>query len=182
LAELARQEEGFTLIEILIAVMLLTVAIMAVLSVLDSSRSLVSVSEKNQTASHRAEQELERVAALPYSQIALASAPTSSLDPSSPNYYVGPGNTYQWDPSDSTKVENLRIAAGGVPPSTNWNDSQSRISGTTFDYVTDFYDPKLVSSPDQPDGRRITVAVTVNGKGLKKPVRTSTLVMDPSSP
>ncbi len=72
-----RGEQGFTLIEVLMAALLLVVGILTTLQALDSSRRLTLVAERQTSVAHRAQVELERVKSLPYSQIGLTGASAS---------------------------------------------------------------------------------------------------------
>ena len=174
-----RHESGFTLIEIMIAALLTAVGILAIVSGFDSSRHLVNTSERNEAASHQAERELERVLSLDYGKIALKAAPVSSNDPNEPGKYVS-GTRYQWDQGKTgPQWEDLVIdpAAGTIDPVKRWSDG--RLSGDVHVYVTAVWDPKVVQSPDEPDARRVTVAVTVDGdEGPTKPILISSIAFD----
>ncbi|NLT05513.1 MAG: prepilin-type N-terminal cleavage/methylation domain-containing protein, partial [Solirubrobacterales bacterium] len=63
-------EDGFTLIEVLAALMLLGVALFALASTLDFSRASTSQSELKTAAVDRAQREVEAIRALPYEQVA----------------------------------------------------------------------------------------------------------------
>src|ERR671914_2748860 len=89
-------EDGFTLFELLIAMAITAVGLMALVSSFDHSRELVSVAEKTEVASHQAERKIEQILALEYSTVAHASPPADSADPDSPASFVD-GNSYQWD-------------------------------------------------------------------------------------
>ena len=66
-----RREQGFTVVEVLVGAIILVVGILATISVLNSSRRLTVVAEHQTTLAQRAQNELERVLSLPYSQVAL---------------------------------------------------------------------------------------------------------------
>jgi prepilin-type N-terminal cleavage/methylation domain-containing protein len=175
------RERGFTLIELLVAMTLVAVGAMALITTFDSSRSIVTTAERNEAAAHRAEQEMERILSLDYAAIALTSAPPSSGDPASPNYYVQPGNRYQWDQgATGPKTDDLVISVGGsLGGPTTWTDGQSRLSGSIHRFVTWVDDPCCAGTQD---AKRVTVAVTVNGPGgPAKPVLISSLVTDPNA-
>ena len=73
-----RDEDGFSLIELLAALSILLVGILGVAATLDKTRDAVTTSEVRETAVHRAERELERLRALRYANLALASVPSGS--------------------------------------------------------------------------------------------------------
>src|SRR5438270_7588635 len=72
-----RREEGFTVVEVLVGAIILVVGILATVSVLNSSRRLTVVAEHQTTLAQRAQNELERVLSLPYSQVALTGSSSS---------------------------------------------------------------------------------------------------------
>ena len=178
---LRRSERGFTLIEILVAATLAAVGIIALITVFDSSRNLVTLAERQESASHQAQREIERILALDYNQVALTSNPTHNPNTAHPDHYVN-GAEYQWDQgSTGPKSEPLvpASAGGGVGgPSATWNDGQNRVSGSVHRYITWVDDPCCTGSED---AKRVTVAVTVDGAGgPRKPVLASTIVIDPT--
>jgi len=117
------REDGFTIIEVLVAAALLVIGIGSTLTAFDSSRRLTLVSERQMTLSERAQNELERVLALPWRQVALTGASSSwSTTPgdytyvsnpagSCPGTSTGSAPTYQPDhsPGGSTATEALVI-------------------------------------------------------------------------
>jgi type II secretory pathway pseudopilin PulG len=157
------------LIELMVGATVLAVGLVALTTVLVSSRQLVNDSERRAAANHIAEQELEDVLAMPYDEIALTALPTTSSDPYDPDYYVS-GDTYRPDhaPGGSTAYEQL-ISGDGFPPSTTWDDG--RLSGEVHRYVTE-----TDVGPDDAI-KRVTIAVTVSGgERPLKPIVTSSVV------
>jgi prepilin-type N-terminal cleavage/methylation domain-containing protein len=168
-ARAARGEAGFTLIELMAAAVVLAIGIMALTSILISSRQLVNDSERRAAASHIAEDEVEDVLSMPYDDIALTSLPTSSSDAFDPDFYVN-GSTYRPDHSTggSTAYEGL-LDGGTLEPSTEWTDG--RLSGEIHRYVTE-----TDVGPADPV-KRVTIAVTVDsGERRIRPVTTSAVV------
>jgi prepilin-type N-terminal cleavage/methylation domain-containing protein len=184
-ARRAAGEDGFTLVELLVAMAVTAVGLMALVSSFDHSRELVSVAEKTEIASHQAERAMERVLALPYAQVAHTVAPTHSTDTTHPAFYVNSG-AYQWDQgSTGPQSDNLEVDASGLVTNvTTWADSQSRLSGEIHTFVTRTAD--LCSGTGCPTGdqrgKRVTVAVTVDGpRPLGKHVLMSSLMINPAS-
>lgn len=184
-------EDGFTLFELLIAMAVTAVGLMALVSSFDHSRELVSVAEKTEVASHQAERAMEQVLATPYAQVAHVTAPVHSDDTTNPAFYVT-GSSYQWDQgATGPQSDNLEVAANGLITNVaNWQDSTSRLTGKTYTFVTRTGDLCPTYTPaggttactgDQ-RGRRVTVAVTVDGpRPLNKPVLISSLMIDPAA-
>jgi prepilin-type N-terminal cleavage/methylation domain-containing protein len=180
------REDGFSLIELIVAALILSVGLLALVSGLDHSRDLVSRGEKVKTATHQAEQAIERVLALRYDRLALSSMPAGSTDQAHPGYYVS-GPNYQWDQgSTGPRWEALEVdpANGQVVGSYAWEDSDSRLNGQVHQFVTRTGD--RCTAAGCPAGvqsaKRITVAVTVEGPdALPEPVVLSTLMIDPAA-
>jgi prepilin-type N-terminal cleavage/methylation domain-containing protein len=180
---LAREERGFTLIEVLIAALLTAIGLIAVIGTLDSSRHAVNVAERNETISHQAEQEIERLLTMDYDDLGLNAAVVFVNDDRDPRYYVrSSGTQYQWDRNNTAAVEDL-VSSGTLSPSSSWqtlNGSGTRFSGKVWRFVTYYYDPNVVQTPtDEADAKRVIVAVTIDGEGgPTKPVVTSSIVRD----
>jgi prepilin-type N-terminal cleavage/methylation domain-containing protein len=153
---LLTQEDGFTLIELLIAATVGAMGVLATVMAIESSRSMVTLAERETVAAHQAQRELERLIARPYTTVALTAAPTAVADANHPSSHVS-GSSYQYP---GTPSEPFVIAPGGVAPSAPWADGASRLSGTTWRYITSYDDGAVLAA-----GRRVTVAVTVNGRG-----------------
>ena len=178
-------EDGFTLFELLIAMSLTALGLMALVSSFDHSRELVSVAEKTEVASHQAERAMEQVLATPYAQVAHVTAPVHSDDTTNPAFYVT-GSSYQWDQgATGPQSDNLEVAANGLITNVaNWQDSASRLTGKTYTFVTRTGDLCSASGCPTGDqrGKRVTVAVTVEGpRPLNKPVLISSLMIDPAA-
>jgi prepilin-type N-terminal cleavage/methylation domain-containing protein len=179
-------EDGFTLFELLIAMAVTAVGLMALVSSFDHSRDLVSVAEKTEVASHQAQRAIERVLAMPYAQVAHSVAPTNPNDPTSTANYVT-GSTYQWDQgATGPRSDNLEVDAtnGQIVNVTDWQDSASRLTGKAYTFVTRTGDLCSAASCPAGDqrGKRVTVAVTVNGpRPLKKPVLISSVMINPAT-
>ncbi len=186
--------QGFTVIEQVIAMFILIVGLLAVVGAFDSARKLSLLSERETTIAHRAQLEIERLQAVPYSKLAMISAPSSSSEASNPDYYVGgAGATYQWDPTKQ-ETEPLVISGSGVVPAIGTEWREGSLSGSIYDFVTWHTDPlceaenkskgeKESACPPSEDYKRLTVVATVTDPGGTPvtPVRVSTLIADPNA-
>lgn len=186
-----RREDGFTLVELLMAIVLISVAVLALMGTFDQSRRTTDAAEGQDVAVKAAARELERVRSLGYAAIALRSAPASSLDPNNPNFAVTNSTpaAYRWDQTaGATGTEQLVVdPAGGIDNlAGTWGDP-SGLGGRLYDYVTWVDDPCTACDSAQDraiatDYKRITVAATVNAPSpLKKPILISAIVTDRSA-
>jgi prepilin-type N-terminal cleavage/methylation domain-containing protein len=185
-------EDGFTLIELMIASFVMVIGLLALVSGLDHSRNLVTQSEKVEAATHQAERAVERILALRYDQVALTTTPDDSASQADPRYWVS-GSTYQWNQgsSGSAAFETLCVArcpsepatvAGIIVTAEEWEDPATRLHGWIHRFITEV--PDLCSAagcPGNQPAKRVTVGVTVDGNDpLAKPVFVSTLMIDPA--
>lgn len=112
-------EDGFMMVEVLIAVMILAVGILGLIGSFNSARKLDLLSERRTLSAHRAQLEIERLQAIPYTQLAMISAPTHSSETTNPDYYVNLNSPvkcsttscFAWDASKTTEEESLVLAA-----------------------------------------------------------------------
>lgn len=186
-------EDGFTLVELLAAVLILTVGLLGLIGAFDSARKLNLLSERRTSMAHRAQLEIERLQAEPYEKLAMTSAPTHSSTITNPDFYVKEGTTkYQYG-EKAAEEEQLVVSSGGaISPSPKerkcsnvvgaceWSDGE--VSGNVYDFVTWYSEPsKLCTKYEKPCPKRITVVVTANvpsGNHEPHAVRVSTLVAE----
>jgi prepilin-type N-terminal cleavage/methylation domain-containing protein len=201
---------GFTLIEMLMAVMLLTVGVAATIGVFTSSKKISLVAQRQEVGVHQAQREIERLRAMPYEQIGLTAKPSIAnrleTNPNKVGYYVDADTT---DASSFTVrelgtqpalAEHLALPdsdpPGGDsfavdPTPTTFNVGGSGISGVIYRYVTWRDEPCGVDSaarqlcPSYTNTKRLIVAVKIdntgNRAGLTKPIWVSSVVIDPES-
>jgi prepilin-type N-terminal cleavage/methylation domain-containing protein len=197
-------EDGFTLVELLIAVLVLTVGLLALIGGFDSARKLNVLSERRTSMAHRAQLEIERLEAIPYAELGMASPPPAhSAEVTNPDFYVNPTpatctsllsyGCYAWNAENIAEQEALvpatsspKVAASptGRKCSTlvgacEWEDGP--VSGNVYDFVTWAKDKNCTKT--QENYKRLTVAVTAKvPSGNRKPavVRVSTLVANPA--
>jgi Tfp pilus assembly protein PilV len=115
-------------VEVLIAAVVLTVGLLGLVGAFNSARKLTLLSERRTAMAHRAQLEIERLQTYPYSQLAMASAPSHSTETTNPDYYVNyasPVNCttagagcYAWNASSTGEEEALVPATKGECTST----------------------------------------------------------------
>jgi prepilin-type N-terminal cleavage/methylation domain-containing protein len=201
---------GFTLIEMLMAVMLMTVGVAATVGVFTSSKRISLVAQRQEVGVHQAQREIERLRALPYEQIGLTAKPSIAnrleTNPNKVGYYVDADTT---DTSSFTVrelgtqpalTEHLALPnsdpPGGDsfavdPTPTAFNVGGSGISGVIYRYVTWRDEPCGVDAaarqlcPGYTNTKRLIVAVKIDNTGsragLTKPIWVSSVVIDPES-
>ena len=178
----ARAEDGMTMIEILVALVVLVVGITGMFMGFITSQRASLVAERETSMAHIAQQQIEFVEGIPYSQVGMSSAPGTSTAPGNPDYYVTGGATpsFEWNRTTGS-TEPLDVdttTPGAVTPVQSW--SEGRFSGQVYDFVTWTTDPKCAPAcPATQDYKRITVAVTVGGGGSPNPVYVSSVIANP---
>ncbi|CAB4923483.1 unannotated protein [freshwater metagenome] len=182
----ARAEHGFTLMETVVAMLVLTVGLLATLGAYDGARGLTAVSERTTVVAHRAQAEIERVRGLGWSGIAMDAVPVRSTDAADPASWLTPDAPpgLRPDRRAPSTVEPLVVAPGTgrvAAEPRSWTDG--RLSGRLHTWVTRVPDGSCgAGCPGGGEARRITVAVTVDGGAARRgPFVMSTLVTDPSA-
>ena len=109
------------LVEVMIAALVLAIGIVGLVGAFDSGRRLTLLSERRTTMAHRAQLEIERLRTYPYSQLAMATAPTHSSEKNNPDYYVNYNSPvkctsagdgcYAWN-AETTGEEEAPVPAG----------------------------------------------------------------------
>lgn len=186
-----KAEDGFTLVEFLVAALVLMVGIFAVIASFDAVRRLTTNSESQTVRAQVAEKDLQQIVSLGYANVGLSSAPAHASDPNDPDYYVtnGPPAKFQWDLTNATRTESLCTAATGcsgsiAPGPVAW--SAGGESGNIYRFVTWVDDPCDPGTPaacaTATDYKRVTVMITQsNVSGPKTPLLLSTVVTDPNA-
>jgi Tfp pilus assembly protein PilV len=203
----ARDESGFTVIEVLVAALVLTVGLLSLLGAFDAGRHLGTSAEMRQTASAMAARELQRIQSQPWKGIALAADPAvpwgTSTDVNDPRHYLSTAicpstvqttaSCYQWDWNSSSTLEPLVVDAANGDASANptaWQTTVTgtggsvRLSGQIYRLVT-WTNDNACTAPAcgaANDYKRISVVVTVDKSGTVSvpPVSLSTLVTNPA--
>jgi prepilin-type N-terminal cleavage/methylation domain-containing protein len=170
-----RDERGMTLIEVMVAAVILVVGILSMLTVFTSSGALTTKSEREAQAADFAEQQVELLRALPYTSVALNA---TSADPTWTGFatvgnanYIAPLGTETAVAADATN--------GKIAPTGTWEDDRLAVRGNVYRYVTWGDDPSI---PGTQDFKRIVVAVTVKGAGaISSPITASAVKPDPDN-
>lgn len=193
------------MVEVLVAMVILTVGVLGLLGGFTSARKLTLLSERHTSMAHRAQLEIERLQATSYSELAMKPAPTHSTETTNPDYYVdysspvhcteiGGAGCYAWNAANTSEEEPLVYSATGTISTTpggrkcpeaigacEWKDGI--LSGNVYDFVTWHYDATLKKCTKTENYKRLTVVVTLNVPGRSEevtPLRVSTLIAKPN--
>lgn len=181
---LARDEEdGLTLIEVLVASIILALAAMATFGVLAATTRNAQRAQATQVALDKAQEEMEKLQTVPYEKLALKSLPEHEGSPLNPNYRVDgknyavkrdplgqygemvrDGGSYYGISPDVKKIEG-EIMFGPFP------FEEGTVSGEIYRYIVWRNDPQCPESavgtedfcPGQQDYKQLIVAVKLNG-------------------
>jgi hypothetical protein len=121
-----RDDGGFTVVEVMIAALLLAASSLAVFGLVDAASRNNYRAEQSQVVNDRLQLEMEKVKQVPYDQLALTSAPTHSNPSNDPNSRVS-GTTFNVNPDGATNYEPL-VYNGG-----NSQESGGTVSSGTLD-------------------------------------------------
>jgi type II secretory pathway pseudopilin PulG len=170
-----RDERGMTLIEVMVAAMMLVVGILALLTVFTTSGALATKSEREAQASDFAEQQVELMRALPYSAVALNATTADATW----NAYKTVGDPHYVAPTGTETAVAVDATNGKIAPVGTWEDDRMTVRGNVYRYVTWGDDPSI---PGTQDFKRIVVAVTVAGAGaISAPIVATAIKPDPDN-
>jgi type II secretory pathway pseudopilin PulG len=173
-----KAEDGFMLLEVLVAILVLTIGLLGLIGAFDSARKLNLLSERRTSMAHRAQLEIERLQAIPYAELAMQSQPSHSTETTNPDYYVNSSPTtctsvgdgcYAWNMESTGEEEPLVPEPDGL------------IKGNVYDFVTWHKDPLCTGTVNN-NYKRLTVVVTAkvpSGNHQPPAVRVSTLIANP---
>ncbi|HET7455130.1 MAG TPA: type II secretion system protein [Solirubrobacterales bacterium] len=171
-------QEGFTIVEVLVAIFIVSIAAMVTFSLMTTATRNAQRAKANQVAIEFAEQELERLRSEPDENLAMTGIPGPSTNSNSPNYRIRtdefalkrqPLGEYGELVRVGGKLEgkgtneegtNL-ITQGDVAPVENFESGD--VTGKVYRYVVWRNDAACgASCPTQQDYKQIVVAVQVN--------------------
>jgi prepilin-type N-terminal cleavage/methylation domain-containing protein len=187
-----RSERGFTLIEVLAAVALISIGVAATLKIFGAVGHSVLRSERTDVAVQQAQAELDRLRTLPYGELAMTATPSSSSDPYDPGSRVeGGGASLRIrpdlaEPFVMTPADGETAMVDVTPKDFAVGLGGATITGHLYRYVTwrDENCP-FALCPGTHNTKRITLAVTVDRdpstNERRRPMWFSTIVVDPNS-
>jgi type II secretory pathway pseudopilin PulG len=172
-----RAEEGMTVVEVVVAAMILIVGALAVLGLADAATRTTYRAEQSQVIVNQLQAEMERMRQLPFDEMALTGPPETSTDPASPasrvsgtNFALGRdgadprplavqgGMTATGDPVGCGAVGE---PACGIDPGPESFESGD-VTGKIYRYVVYPEIPSDCPGCTQDDLKRIVVAITLD--------------------
>jgi prepilin-type N-terminal cleavage/methylation domain-containing protein len=115
LRKLVDTERGFTLIEVLVAILLLTLGSLAIFTVFASAVRNVQRGREAQVGVSVAQREMEKIRSLKYSEILLKTAPETSTEAGNPGVRVNTAKTeFDLDRSSTTTLAKLAMTSTGL--------------------------------------------------------------------
>lgn len=180
--DLRHDESGFSLIELMVAMVICVVGVMSTLVVLDTSRTISDRSEAREVVAFHAERELERIVAFPWNRLMHRSMPVASAGTPAADIDTVT-QAYRFDKTPPGRSEPLKISTNptAVPAgqfaaetvSSDWIDPQTRLKGKVWRFIT------FDATDLQGWTRRVTVVATIDAPSDVPPVLLSTIVTDP---
>jgi prepilin-type N-terminal cleavage/methylation domain-containing protein len=184
-----RREDGFSLVELLIAMALSAVGIAATLSVFGASGRTTVFSQNTEVGAQQAQAELDRLSRLDYGELALTSTPLGSPNLKNPNYRVS-GSSFEVRPGLSeplvtTPGEGATAKVDPGPSDFAVGQNGATITGKIYRYITwrDENCPASICDGAQ-NTKRVLVAVSLDPTAnavQRVPLWFSTVISDPSA-
>ena len=172
-------EDGLTVVEVIVAGMILVVGSLGVLGMVDASTRNTFRVEQSQTVANLLQREMEEIKELPYDEIALTTQPSQVSDEDDPNSRVA--GTAFYTNRNGTGLKPL-VAGGSVVPGPESFEVED-VKGSVYRYVV--WDNCLPSLCD--DGeflKRVIVAVwldTTASGGARRYQEIQSQVVDPEA-
>jgi prepilin-type N-terminal cleavage/methylation domain-containing protein len=199
-------ESGLTLIEVMIAILIITVGLVGALDALISSSKLSVTSQRVQATATAAEQTMEQLRAMNYSSLALSSLPTQSSsgnpagdtsgNPLDPDYWVSGSNLLivsNFNQETSATLSDVSssgeplVGGGSVSPGPV-SVSSDGFTVSVYTFITWVADNCVFLGvnlcPGTENAKRVTVAAVIQnggGIGAQKPFWLSTIVPNPNA-
>jgi hypothetical protein len=170
------REDGFTIVEVLVAALVLVAGSFATFGLLRAAALNTQRAKGSQVALDRAQQEIEALRSLPNEQLALTAAPPGTTEPLSPNLRVRNGE-FALTKTPLGDYGNLVVnggslyrggfVSGGVVNPGPTPFSSGDVSGDVYRYVVWRNDTSCpeATCPGTQDFKRIVVAVRLDKAG-----------------
>lgn len=164
---LGESETGLTIIEVVVAAVILALAAFATFGVLAAATRNAQRAKASQVSLDLAQEELERLRSVPYKDLGLSSTPTFSNSTLNPDHRLQ-GSEFNVKRTPMGEPAPLVITTAGFSPKSEFfsgNPGTSGVTGTVYRYVVWRNDPSCPDTqcPGPDDYKQIIVAVQPNG-------------------
>jgi prepilin-type N-terminal cleavage/methylation domain-containing protein len=166
------RESGFTIIEVLVAILILVIGALATFGLLSDAVKNTQRAKATQVALDRAQQEMEALRSLTNKQLAMTATPASSADSLNPDYRVSaasfaltrqPPGSYAGMVVNGGALYGGGAVEGGIVNPGPTSFSSGDVSGKIYRYVVWRNDEKCGSGcPGGQDFKQIVVAVKLD--------------------
>jgi Tfp pilus assembly protein PilV len=186
-----RSQTGMTLIEVLVATLILTIGLIVILTALDASNRATASAGRSEAAAAVGEQELQRIESLEYAQVALSTSTvpiqTSTSEATNPTTYLAGCPTsstcteYKWNWLNTSLVSPLVIATTTDTTANPRTVSVAAPKGGSIITLAVYRFITWVGTAAEAAYKRVTVVVKNTGSGPPKtPVIYTALVTNQS--
>ncbi len=133
-ARLARAEGGLTVVEVIVAGMIMVVGGLGVLGMVNASTRNTFRAEQSQVVSNVLQREMEAIKERPYEEIALMTLPVQEGGENDPNSRIGSDSAFDVDRSQAAQDLMPMVSGGTVAPGPT-SFAVEDVSGTVYRYV-----------------------------------------------
>jgi type II secretory pathway pseudopilin PulG len=174
------RQSGFTIVEVIVAALVVTLAATATFGILSAATKNTVRAKQTQVALDRAQQELEALRGLTSKEVALTSTPPHSANTMSPNFRVTNGD-FAMKSSPSSEYRTMvvnggelyggtgeeGVITGGVVSPGPTHFTSGDMSGSVYRYVVWRNDEKCseTNCPGTQDYKQVIVAVKMDKTG-----------------
>lgn len=146
LADRMRDEDGFSLAEIMVALTIVSVGMLALAGTASTGARMLAEARQRQAATEIANREIEHIRNIPYDDVALTGTITRSTDPERPDYWVSDAGTGYDHDQNGTHDPLVIDSAGAITHSENITVGPTQL--TIYRYVTWVDDPDVTGAQD----------------------------------
>jgi type II secretory pathway pseudopilin PulG len=167
------REDGITIVEVLVAALVLVIGGFATFGVLRAATLNTQRAKASQVALDRAQQEMEKLRSLSNKELALTATPSSTADVLNPNHRVSnaefallrePPSEYKRMVVNGGELYGGGVVEGGTVNPGPTSFSSGDVKGTIYRYVVWHDDPNcpVARCPGKQDYKQIIVAVKLD--------------------